>query len=264
LRFCAIATQKAEDLGRVAITEDYALFKARDYLEEYYSAIPSENKALIHFLLRAFSQLSERVKVLEVGSGPTMFTALAASRRASEIHLSDFHQANRLELQMWVESDRNSFDWSAYTKLVLQFEEQDASSVSVAKRELVTRGLVRRILHCDVTRHPSIEETELFYDAIASNLCIEAVAQDLEQWQNYLLNATAPLRPGGKLILTAVKGSQTYSVGKEIFRVLPLHEQGLELAIKQAGFHSIEIETIPASHPVHAYDGLMFVTATKS
>lgn len=245
------------------ITEDYTLFKARDYLEEYYSTIPSENEALVHFLVRAFSQVLEGVKVLEFGSGPTMFTALAASRRASEIHLSDFHHANRLELQMWVESDRNSFDWSKYTKLVLQFE-QDASPVSVAERELVTRGLVRRILHCDATRHPSIEETGLSYDVVASNLCIEAVAQDLEQWQNYLQNATAPLRPSGKLILTAVKGSRTYSVGKEVFRVLPLDERELELAVKQAGFHNIEIATIPASHPVHAYDGLMFLTATKS
>jgi SAM-dependent methyltransferase len=245
-------------------TQDYAVFNARDYLEEYYSTIPSENEALIHFLVRSFSDVPDGVNVLEFGSGPTMFTALAASRRARELHLSDFHHANRLELQMWLENDKNSFDWSAYTQLVLQFEEQDASSISVAKRELVTRGLVRRVMHCDATRAPSIEETDLFYDAIASNLCIEAVAQNLEQWQQYLQNATARLRPGGKLILTAVKGSQTYSVGKEVFRVLPLDEQGVELAVKQAGFHSIELEKTPANHSVHPYDGLMFVTATKS
>jgi hypothetical protein len=246
------------------ITEDYAVFNPRDYLEEYYSTIPRENEDLIHFLVKAFNFMLKGMKLLEFGSGPTMFTALAASRRASEIHLSDFHYANRLELQRWLDRDENSFNWSAYTQLVLQFEKQDASPVAVAKREQVTRSLVRSIMHCDTTRNPSIEETKLIYDAIASNLCFEAVAQNLEQWQKCLQNATMRLRSGGKLILTAVKGSQAYSVGKEVFRVLPLNEQDVALAVQQAGFYKIEIETTPASHPVYAYDGLMFVTATKS
>jgi SAM-dependent methyltransferase len=256
--------EKVEEQAMVEVTQDYAVFNARDYLEEYYTAIPSENEALIKFLVGAFSEVPKGVRVLEFGSGPTLFTALAAARRAREIHLSDFHYANRLELQMWLENDGASFDWSSYTRLVLQLEGQDISTTSVAQRELVTRGLVRRVMHCDATRHPSLEETHDSYDVVVSNLCLEAVAQDVGQWQAYLQNATTGLRPDGKLILTAVKGSQTYSVGREVFRVLPLFESDLKRAVERAGFHSLVLETTHASHPVHAYDGLMFVTATKS
>jgi nicotinamide N-methyltransferase len=245
------------------VTQDYAVFSARDYLEEYYSTLPSENEALIGFLVKAFSDVPSGVRVLEVGSGPTMFTALAAARRAKEIHLSEFHYANRLEVQMWLDSDGACFDWSSYTRLMLRLEGQDTSALAVAQRELLTRGLVRSVVHCDVTRQPSVEYLGTSYDVVVSNMCLEAVAQTVEEWQTYLQNATATLRPGGKLILTAVKGSQSYSVGQEVFRVLPLFEHDVERAVTGAGFHTFKLETTWADHPIHTYDGLMFVTATK-
>jgi hypothetical protein len=244
----------------------YETFGPRVYLEEYYATLPSENVALIAFLVRAFAEVPKGVSVLEFGSGPTMFSALAAARRASRIHLSDFHHANRLELSMWLSGDEAAFDWSPYTRLMLQLEGQEEATLAVTKREFVTRGLVQGVFHCDATQQPSIQEAQASYDVLVSNMCLEAAACSYEGWLRCLRNATAPLRSGGKLVLTSVKGSRSYSVGEAVFPVLPLYESDLKSGLQGAGFltESIVLETVEANHPVHAYDGLMFVTATKA
>ncbi len=249
----------------MATTHDYTTFDPKTYLYEYYSTLAPENIALLRFLVNSFKDVAPHCLTLDFGGGPTLYTALVAAGKVHNIHHSDYLQANRDEIQTWLDGDANAFDWREAVSAVLELEEKDSTLHSIAAREKAIRQRVKCVLPCDATQATPIAGMEQTYDVLVSNLCLEAVAKDLEQWRQYLRNVTSLLKPGGRLIMAAVRGGRAYSVGKVVFHVLPIYEEDFMSALPDAGFdkESVCIEWAPADHPVHPYDGLLFVTATK-
>lgn len=246
-------------------THDYSEFDPKTYLHEYYSTIPQESIDLLCFLIKALQDVDPDSLALDFGGGPTLYTALVAADKIHNIHYSDYLQANRDEMQKWLRADADAFDWSETTRAVLELEGKDTSQESIRAREALIRERVTRVLRCDTTQSTPIEGMGHDYDVLISNLCIEAVAKDRAQWTQYLSNAGSLLKSGGKLVMAAVRGGRAYSVGDVVFHVLPIFEKDFEDALPQAGFikESIRIEWAHADHPVHPYEGLLFVTATK-
>uniref|UniRef100_S4RYD4 Uncharacterized protein n=1 Tax=Petromyzon marinus TaxID=7757 RepID=S4RYD4_PETMA len=92
--------------------QDYTTdFNPRLYLDMYCSTPPedlAERDTLLHdnglyifFLLYNQREVSGQ-RLLDVGSGPTIYQVLSACERFSEIYLSDFVKGNREELQSWL------------------------------------------------------------------------------------------------------------------------------------------------------------------
>ncbi len=250
----------------MSITRDYSNFNPTTYLQEYYASLPAENLALLRFLVQTFQALPPHSLTLEFGSGPTLYSAIVAAGRVHEIHLSDYLAANRSEVQKWLQQHPRAFDWDNTIRTVLALEGQDASPPRVQARAAEIRRRVKHVLPCDATHQAPLGDRPHAYNVLVTNLCLEAVAADKAHWRQCFHNVASLLKPGGQLILTAVKGGHAYPVGQNVFAVVHLSEEDMIEALLAAGFaaDSISLEGVAANHPVYPYEGLMFVRATKT
>ncbi len=60
--------------------------------------------------------------MLDLGSGPSIHNVISASKWYSEIYMSDYTVANRLEIQRWIDKEPDAFNWKPYFELYGQLE----------------------------------------------------------------------------------------------------------------------------------------------
>jgi len=248
------------------VTCDYTAFDTRAYLEEYYADVGPENLALLRFLVNVLRSAPESSLVLDFGGGPTLYCAIAAATRAREIHLADYAAANLEQVQRWIDGDPAAFEWHAFTRTILELEGRDASLATVLEREAQTRKCVTRVMHCDAHASCPIEDSGRQYDVLTTLFCAEAAAGDRTQWRQCMRNITSLLRPGGQIVLAAVKGANSYAVGQSAFFAVNLWEDDLIEMLVEMGFvrESIVVDSVPADRPDRHYQGLMFASAVKA
>lgn len=248
------------------VSKDWTTFSARDYLHEYYSDMGAENLALLRFLVRAFQDVPAHKTVLDFGGGPTIYTLISASAKADEIHFCDFLEANLEEVRLWLQDNPGAFDWTQFIKTALVLEGKNYSSQSVATRADDIRKRVTRVIQCDANLENPIPGEARLYDVVVTNFCAESATDDREQWRKFVSNITSLLKPNGKLILSALKGADSYAVGKVVFPAVYVLEDDLIQVLSEAGFaaENIDIESVPADRPSRHYEGLMLTTAIKS
>jgi hypothetical protein len=248
------------------LLRDYTAFDARRYLDEYYAVLVPENVALLRFLVECFAALPPNLRVLDFGGGPCLYTSLVASRTALYITHAEYLAANRREVEAWRHAAAGAFDWRDTIRTVLRLEGAATDADAVATREMLTRAALTSIIGCDLrATHPLLAKYPPF-DVLATHLCLEAVASDLAEWRAMLARVVALLKPNGTLIMTAVRGGNAYTVGENIFPVLKLHDDDIHAAAGAVGLqpHSMTIRSIAATHDLHPYDGLMFITARRA
>lgn len=244
---------------------DYQAFEPRAYLQDYYSSFPQESIDLLQFLVDAFQDLPPHSLTLDFGSGPTLYTAIVAAAQAHEIHVSDYLAANRVEIQHWLDEDPAAFDWQEVIRVVLTMEGREPNAVTIAEREAAIRQCVTHILPCNARDAQPIAGLYEHYDVLVANFCLEAAADDYEQWRMCMRNVAGLIKPGGHMIIAAVKAATTYAVGDAVFPVVYLTEADFVQALMDVGCASASINTkwVPADHPIHPYGGCLFVTARK-
>lgn len=247
-----------------ATTQDYAVFDPHAYLQEYYADIGPENDALLRFLARAYAGVPADSIVLDLGGGPTLYACIVAAGRVREIHLADYSAANLEEVRRWLRHDPRAFDWRPFIRATLAIEGKGTSEREVAAREARVREIVTHLLPCDVKHPCPLGESGRCYDVVMSNFCAEAAAADRAEWQVCMANIASLVKPGGRLILSAIKGAKSYGAGDATFAAVYLTEEDLLHMLGDAGFpRSVILETTPADRPERHYTALMFTTATK-
>ena len=108
-----------------------------------------------------------------------------------------------------------------------------------------------------------MESDRAHYDVVVTMLCLEAGARDFDHWREALHRLTTLLKPGGRLVMIAVRGGNAYPVGYKVFPIVRLYEKDVLDVLQGAGYHDVRLEVAPANHDVHPYDGLMLVGATR-
>jgi hypothetical protein len=105
----------------------------------------------------------------------------------------------------------------------------------------------------------------LAYEVVASNFCSECVTDNPEEWRCFVSNIATLVKPGGVLLMTALKGATSYSIDSMHFPVVCIDEHDMRQVLKELGFfpHSIMIRDVPADRPSRHYEGLMFASAIK-
>jgi nicotinamide N-methyltransferase len=248
------------------ITNDYTAFSVHSYLREYYADVGPENLALLQFLVDALGNVAENGIMLDFGGGPTAYSLIAAAPKMREIHFSDYSEPNREEVIRWLNKDCHAYDWHMFTQTILELEGNNPSPSSVRMREEMARERVTRVMHCDAHSPCPIDGVGLGYDVLTTHFCVEAAANDRAQWRQCMRNIAALLKPGGKLILSAVKGADSYAVGDTAFFAVNIVESDLVHVLQENGFaeRDITIRSVPADRPDRQYQGLMFAAATKA
>lgn len=214
----------------------------------------------------SFKDVPAYSQVLDFGGGPTLYNLIAAAGRADHLHFSDYLDTNRWEVQKWLNEESGAFDWGETICAVLELEGGDSSEQGVAERGAAIRQKVECILACDAHLEAPLGQIDWQYDVLVTSLCIEAAARTYDEWRQCIRKVMSLLKPGGRLIMTAVKDATAYSVGNQVFPVVRILEADIINALVDVGFveESIAIDWVPATHPVHPYEGLMFISALKS
>jgi SAM-dependent methyltransferase len=243
--------------------QPYHRFAPRTYLDEYYQVVPTDTWAFLAFLVREIADVKPNALALDFGSGPTLYTALALAPVVGEIHLAEYVADNRQEVLTWLQQYPGAFDWSGFTQAVLALEGQPCLTSAVRNREALVRRRVTQVVACDATRSKPLGDWPHQYDLLVTNLCLEAAATTRDEWLNCVAHVASLLKPGGRLLMSAVRNCEAYPVGEHLFPVVSIDEDDLVMALSQAGFlkESLVIEKVPSNHPDHPYEGLLLVSA---
>ncbi|KAG0428456.1 hypothetical protein HPB47_024567 [Ixodes persulcatus] len=179
--------------------------------------------------------------LLELGSGPVVLSSLMASSRFKHIVLSDLVEGNRLELNKWINKEKDAFDWSSAAEQIAAFE--GYSDIKKGALEILerTRSTIRKVIPCDVLE-PGVlplEHRETF-DVVFSSGCLDAAAADHESFRRVICNVAPLVKPGGLLVINGAGGIKNYPVGTVKFAYSNLTENVLKESVNDAGF---KIET---------------------
>lgn len=201
-------------------------------------------------------------QALEFGCGPVIIHALPLTRFVDDLHLADYLPDNLRQIQLWLDDDDDAFDWDPFIQDVMVMEQQ---AIQLEERKAQLRAKVTNLRHGDIRRSvPLGNETR--YDLVTSFFCVEAVANDLVQWQEYMANLASLVAPGGVLVLAAMRNCKAYQVLNHLFSSCPVDETNLAALLPKLGFDAttIKIKSVPIrTWAEHGFAGICLVWAEK-
>ncbi|KAM9296658.1 nicotinamide N-methyltransferase-like [Gastrophryne carolinensis] len=230
----------------VAGPEDYQkLFDPKIYLETYYR-LSGDSMAdeYLPFFLKHLAHIfnSGLVKgkiLIDIGTGPSIYSLLSACEAFEDIIVSDFTDSNREAFKDWLLERPGAFDWSPIVNLVCHLE---GDRTSWKEKEACLRKAIKQVLKCDILKSPPIEGTVPQADCILSSFCLESACKDHKDYVAALHHMTSLLKPGGYLVLTGAMGNSYYTVGDVKFSCLALTEPFMREALAGAGFTTVKVE----------------------
>jgi hypothetical protein len=245
---------------------DWEEFNPRAYLQEYYADLGAENSALLQFFVNAYKAIPHNSVLLDFGGGPTIYPLIGAANKVKEIHFCDYLPANLSEILKWLRRKKIAFNWQPFVRATLELENgRPCTPNDITEREEQIRQRITRLSRCDARLDPPLHGPFQKYDVVVSNFCAESATDDRQQWRTFMHNITSLLRPGGKFIISALKGANSYSVGHKVFPAVSIDETDLAWGLMTAGCkpESIHIQSVPSDRTSRYYDGLMFAIAEK-
>ncbi|XP_018427124.1 PREDICTED: nicotinamide N-methyltransferase-like [Nanorana parkeri] len=220
-------------------------FSPVEYFNMYYDSeqgkLPEWTDFVLQTLHEVFSSGGvEGDTIIDIGSGPTIYQLLSACEGFNKIIVSDFLEQNLAELQKWLKKEPGKFDWTSYIKHVCELE---GNRVSWDEKAEKLRSKVKEVLRCDVLKKNPFEPLTLApVDCVISCLCLEVACKDMDSFYNALTNLKDFIKPGGHLLLLSMLNSRYYAIGNTFFSTLPITKEGLEKALKDAGYEIVEIK----------------------
>ena len=204
------------------------LFKLKQ-LHELYQSYPSAAK----------------LKILEIGTGPSIANTISAAPYAAEIVLSEYTEANRSTLLQWLNNDPSGFDWThIFKRVVVDLEGRSEEEVPI-RAELV-RKVVKAVVPCDVNQDPPIPTQYVDqYDIVTDFLCLVSACATTEDYTAALVRLHALLKSGGKIVLYTSETRNTltpvsYPVGPHNFFGLRISRDVIFKSLEQVGFHDVK------------------------
>lgn len=160
-----------------------------------------------------FATDADRAAVVEVGSGPTLYAALAVGDLVKNICLADLSPHNLREIQKWVSRDPAMFDWREHTRLAVTARGKDASEDEVAAYEDRLRSKIAWA-HCDIRRmDPMGMAYRRSCRTIISLFCADSITDDQRAWRRYMNNILRLACPGSLVIFGALLDCRHYTDG---------------------------------------------------
>ncbi|KAH9380043.1 hypothetical protein HPB48_006141 [Haemaphysalis longicornis] len=152
-------------------------------------------------------------KLLEVGCGPTMYTAMSASLAFNDIVMADLVPANIRERQM---PRTGRCSPSAKPSLKAMIDVEKGASTIIAR----TRNAIRDVTLC--------------------NICEPGSSVDEAAHQRATANLAGLLNPGGLLIACGLTGNSSYTACTKTFSSLDSDEALIKKSITKAGLKVVQ------------------------
>lgn len=255
----------------VLLPEDYVQkFDPDAYLQFYFSQDAIEDGTRVSlFALPVFAQLmlqtmrpNERETLLDIGAGPTVYSALCFRDVAKRVHLADYVDRNLDVLRKWLHHEE-TINWVPTIKVIKRTEGGPVPTEKVcAEVEEKSRGLVKAggIHFADVHQEEVVPDMSgKQVDILVSIFTLESACRNYEEYCKCMANMMRHLRSGGRFVLGSVLEDDEYNSGRQtIFHLLNLREQMILDALVAVG-----LDVANAKKYVLDGEGVMFIMATK-
>jgi nicotinamide N-methyltransferase len=198
----------------------------RAYLERYYATVDAEDEVLLTFLHDVFSASGVRRDLLDIGSGPTVYQFLSASKNIGRMVATDPFAANLNEIAAWRDYSSDAFNWDPFVNYVARLEndaQSDAASIKARTRAALACDTLGAVTSQDLhslARHQT-------FDIVSSYFCFDAVSETEREFAHCVEAACGVLRPDGVLVLSVLKNACRYQVNGDAFPVLVMDERKL-------------------------------------
>jgi hypothetical protein len=247
----------------------YASFESdwqpRDYLKDYYSTVEPDERHTIAFFSEAMKTVAAGEPILFFGCGPTLHHVFLAADKASAIDLGDYLPANLQEIRHWMDRDPAAHDWRPFVRHTLACEGKTAPTpADVAHREELVRRKIRHLLAVDVRRScPLGDGNATQYGTVISAYCADSATSNRREWAAYMKRIAGLVRPGGTLLIAALRRSRGYVVGGKTFPSANIDEGDLRQMLEtqfERGNVAIEVRELPGTSS-KGYSGILLARA---
>ncbi|VDK50264.1 unnamed protein product [Anisakis simplex] len=228
--------------------DDYEThFDPEQYLAHFFSRKAlSDGTRLSLFALPTFARMiecemaeDERMSLCDIGSGPTIYSAICFRSCVKSITLTDYLAKNLDCIDEWMAGNENAFDWTPLISIVTRTEgECPVSEKDISEIESKARSLIRSggTYQADITQAflSNKHFMQKQFDIIVSVFCLESATTDYQTYCQSMSNMLELLRPGGRLILGSVVEDDRYmSDDSTMFSLLSLTEDEISFAAQQ-------------------------------
>ncbi|KAI8493867.1 hypothetical protein Bbelb_282140 [Branchiostoma belcheri] len=201
-------------------------------------------------------------RLLDIGTGPTVYQLISASRFCTEIVCAEYAEANRAEVLKWIKGEPDAYDWNSSFQYVADLEGDSLAArppwspwyvygagstvrpPTVHQRTNVFCSAAR-LLRFGLFHYVAIRGVRKF-DVITSMKCLEVACPTRESYSAAVRSITRLLKPGGTLLMISVISESFHTIGGHKFFTLTVDESFIEEVLKAAGFNAIDIKTFPA------------------
>lgn len=246
-------------------TPDYASFEAdwdaARYLADYYGAVDADERHTIAFLVETARGVRPGASLLVFGAGPTLHHAFPFAGRAGRIDLSDMLPGNLREIERWRAGAPGAHDWRPFARQTLGCAGAPADAAAVARLEARTRARIGRLIVSDLRRPRPIEPPGR-YDVVVSAYCADSATDDLATWELYMRRIAGLVRPGGVLVVAALRLCRGYRVGDRVFPSANVDAADLRRVLGPlAADVRVEARHLP-EQARHGYAGILLARAS--
>lgn len=253
------------------IDSSFSSFDSKDYLNEYYSRIGTENETLLRFFNSSYKKAKKNGLMLEFSGGPTIYPLISAAPVVKEIHFTDFLDTNLQEVQKWKNRSVEAFDWTIFFRKVLEIEGKiNIKKDDIYKRETLLRSKMTTFIHCNAfERNPLGKNYREMYDLLNVNFVPDSIANSKQVWERLIKNICSLIKPNGLLLMSALKDATYWKAGKSFFPAVKIDENDLERILKNLHFEIQTLFMIPAevvdekARNYEGYKGMIFIAAKK-
>jgi hypothetical protein len=245
--------------------KDFGSFSPSIYLEEYYSEIQKEDQHHLHYLAKAYADITGDLTLLEFGGGPTLYQLMSAAAKVKEIHFSDYLESNLVEVRKWVNRDSNAFNWNNVTATALQAEGITPTPDAINAREETLREKLTKFLPCNAFQeYPLGGDAVVQYDIVNTHFVAESITDSRNERKQIFAKICSYVKSGGKLVMAAMKCCTAWKNGPKKFPATYITESDIVELLTANGFRENEtlMETFPADQD--DYHEVIFFSSTKN
>ncbi|XP_053310708.1 nicotinamide N-methyltransferase-like [Spea bombifrons] len=243
-------------------------FEPKHFLDAYFS--PKTDEALLEdVFLNPMECLHKELMtghiygdlLLDVSVGPSIFHLLAICKFFKKIAVLEFNDLCILELEKWLNSHEEAYDWSHASKVMIDLVGTSDGQDTI---EELLRSKIKRVLKCDLAKDNPTEPT-LLPKAVISAWGLEIVSKDKNHYINNFRKISSLLKQGGRLILFGSFNVSYYKIAEQTFGILTYDEEFFRKVLKEEGY-SIEVfqaKNRKTMTDIADYEKIFFVVAIK-